>query len=83
MSNKQLKIWNGRGWKDIEHWYGAAYSIIDLIHLLKLAGNSWASYREIREYSNKDCWGVRINGIKCERGIWVLKKGAVSVEKVI
>ena len=74
--NKQLKTWNGRDWQCTGHVYVCAYSVKDAIVLmdaasLKLYGCVHrTSVAEIKNYWSKGCWGIAMDGIAQERGVW-------------
>jgi hypothetical protein len=86
---KSLKIWNGRGlsyrkrgdskWDNIPsngsaNIYAAAYSRADLRRMLFEYSGVAASNNEIRDYWNEGSWGLPMEGIAVERGLW-LKNG--------
>jgi len=77
---KKLKLFNGRGHHQYkngivttwEHLYIAAYSINDAAELLQevFSGTVNSRIYEINIYYNKNCWGVLMEDIIPERGIW-------------
>lgn len=86
---KVLKIWNGRGLsyrkRDDPAWdnispngsakiFAAAYSRADLRRMLFEYSGVSASNNEIRDYWSEGSWGLAMEGIEVERGLW-LKDG--------
>jgi hypothetical protein len=74
---KKLRIWNGRNYNyPYGHMYIAAYSVEDAVRLLtELHGHEPRGIRaEIRNYWSPNCWGIVMDGITPERGIWVTDK---------
>lgn len=88
---KKLKLWNGRsicidfyinqllkieGRIDF-HMYIAAYSVNDIMELVKeFTGKDYSSLTksELSNYFNAGSWGRNMDGIEPERGIWVVNQ---------
>lgn len=79
--HKPLQLWNGRWFggdstsrsvKTEGYVYAAAYSRADLIRLIvEIMGyEPRGSISEIRDYWNHGHWGIAMNGITPERGVW-------------
>lgn len=82
LKEKKLKIWNGRGYAgfyngkrlEIEHFYVCAKTQKQAIELCAKMGYTLTP-REIREYWNPECWGIFMQNITPEIGLWVEMKG--------
>lgn len=83
-----LKIWNGRSgccykpsdsaWAGIQpyrgaHVYAAAFSRADLRRLIVEYCGRDPGVTELRDYWNCGSWGIHMEGITAERGIWLRK----------
>lgn len=86
MNPTKLKIWNGRGPKCRgEHFFVAAKNRTDAAKLVAKAANIFCGCpereidardigqytREIRDYYSEGCWGIKMEGITPERGVWL------------
>ena len=83
---KQLKKFNGRAiclrnpndsrWDGIRTnqsvcAYIGAYSVTDAIKLIEEYCGTKPSRTEISSYWNKGAWGIHMDGVELERGIWI------------
>lgn len=96
---KTLKIWNGRGYHARgDHIYIAAYSRADAARLYcegeaKVRGITRPDFidkrslgqanREIKEYFADGCWGIHMDGITPERGLWYSEKDYAPIKRII
>lgn len=82
---RKLKIFNGRDWHCRGSLYIAAYSLKDAVDLVNAAYRKINGYEdrldihptticEAQKYWHKDCWGVPMNGVTPERGVWWTKE---------
>lgn len=76
-----LKLWNGRGWDNVEHVFVAASSASDAVRLLQAAGHFFMTRHELNVYFSR-CWGGPMKYIQPRRGVWIQRKGARAVERV-
>ena len=85
---KTLKLYNGGDWRHRGgHLYIAAYSLADAVRLSNEAYRKFKGYEDhpdinytsndyARKYWNKGCWGIYMDGITPERGVWHGKEKA-------
>jgi len=85
---RQLKLFNGRAhgvFPSIRSGQNivfiAAWSVEDLRSLCEEAGLNVPSTYEIKHYWNKGIWGMLMDCVAIERGIWIVKD-AFSKEPV-
>jgi|SRR5271157_1290342 len=52
------------------HLYVCAHSKADAVRLLQEAGYATMNIREFNTYWAKGCWGIPMDGIAQERGVW-------------
>jgi len=75
---KKLRLFNGRGdygYNGLDgHLYVCATSKAEAVRLLKQAGYSTITMREFDEYWSKGAWGVYMEGITPEIGVWFIPK---------
>ena len=76
---KTLQIFNGRGqsyvakngvWTKTEHIYICAWSKLDAVRVMHEAGFKHFTINELNIYYSPGCWGVRMEGVTPERGVW-------------
>ena len=71
---RKLIIANGRGdfgYHGLDgHLYVCAESKAEAVRLLIQAGHVRMNIREFNEYWSKGCWGVKMEGITPEKGVW-------------
>jgi hypothetical protein len=72
---KGLKIWNGRGHGEWDHFYVCARSGAEACRLLRAAVGYGTYETELRKYYNANCWGSAMDGIEPEVGVWATKRG--------
>ncbi len=85
MSEKKLKIWNGRTLECRGHFYACGYSKNDVLKML----NEYADKNHQRDYTmyeannfwNPNAWGTQMDGIERERGLWIVKDSFGSKAK--
>jgi hypothetical protein len=83
---RQLKIWNGGGsalrkrgdplWKDVRfngepHGYIAAYSRADAERIIEEYCGQRPPVSLLRDYWHEGTWGIAMDGIVPERGLWL------------
>lgn len=79
---KKIKILNGR-WQDGKgHAYVGCYSYKHAIELLQQAGCR-CSMSEINNYWHKGCWGIDMNGIEPQLGVWLREDYGTPVKRLI
>jgi hypothetical protein len=75
----KLLIANGRGdygYKGLDgRLFVCAASKADAVRLLVQAGHERMNAREFNEYWSKGCWGVSMEGVARERGVWFTPEG--------
>lgn len=75
MSSQLLKIWNGRDVGSTGTLFVCAHSKAHACRLLAKAHNLSEDHAsrfkaELNGYFNADCWGVEMDGIEPEVGVW-------------
>jgi hypothetical protein len=74
----KLLIANGRGdygYNGLDgHLYVCAATKADAVRLLQQAGHKRMTLREFNEYWSHGCWGVSMEGVAQERGVWFTPK---------
>ena len=75
------RIWNGRGydvvprsqWRNdqLPHIYACAASIADLQRLCVECGWEAPSYNEVKKYWSEGAWGIHMDGVLRQRGLWI------------
>lgn len=79
MSRRELQIWNGCAIAVMPHEYRnchiyiAAYSRADARRLLSELGLRDPGDYAIKMYWSHGSWGLAMNGVEIERGVWVSK----------
>lgn len=83
-SMKTLKLWNGPGgfrkdptsgcWIETGHCYLAAFSKVEAVALMHLAGFDTFTRYELEEYYIP-VWGIRMAAVKPVRGVWAARPG--------
>lgn len=85
MKKKPLKIWNGRGHGrdyDRGHFYVCATSRLHAARLIATASGYDGQTdsraigqmdRELRDYYSEGCWGIAMEGITPDVGVWATK----------
>ena len=87
---KKLKIWNGRGHIPNQHLYVCAYTKKHLIEIVNEALNKslgttdykYISMHEVNTYWSAGCWGVKMDGIEPEVGVWECFEHLLTNNKV-
>ena len=82
---KKIKIYNGRLYAHgrFMHAYVGAHSQKHAIELVKQAGYD-INQNEMNVYWSKGCWGVRMDGIEPQVGVWIAEdKFDSPVKRVI
>ncbi|MNJ55982.1 hypothetical protein D3C77_515080 [compost metagenome] len=90
MSNRVLKVWNGRSYychnrndpkwegacpgRTSGHVYAAAYSRADLRRMITEYAGLPISDYELKVYWSEGNWGDEMEGIAPERGLWLKQK---------
>ena len=78
---KTLQIFNGRGHEYVdksgnrvqtEHVYICAWSKADAVRVMHEAGFNRFTSAELNSYYSHGCWGLRMDGITPERGVWAV-----------
>lgn len=74
----KLLIANGRGdygYKGLDgHLYVCAASKADAVRLLSQAGHVRMSLGDFNTYWSHGCWGISMEGVTQERGVWFTPK---------
>lgn len=75
-SKKKLKLYNGRwGRNGLDRAYVAAYSKTDCLRVVAdLYGERRLTLSELNVYWSAGSWGVNMDGITPERGMWIKKR---------
>jgi hypothetical protein len=74
---RALKIWNGRGdHRQLDgHLYVCASTKKEVAELVTQAGYyPKMTMRELSTYWTKGCWGLAMEGITPEKGVWFVSK---------
>lgn len=91
---KALKLWNGRAGRVSRligvdsyrscHMFVAAYSMADALRMLDelMDGRSDVTAHEIKEYWSANAWGIHMDGITPERGIWLRNESGANTKPV-
>lgn len=91
---KKIKIWNGRDWDCRGHLYVGAYSQKDAVAIANEAYRKIKgledrpdinpiSLSEVRDYWSPGCWGISMDGVTPERGVWWSKQRTFGEEKPV
>ena len=86
MSGRTLKIWNGRAGHVARlvggepyrgaHLFVAAFSVADAVRMFEdlLGYRNDVTRHEVMNYWAANAWGLSMEGVPVERGIWVKKE---------
>jgi hypothetical protein len=81
---KKLKIWNGRGDGRGGHLYICATSQRQAVALVNQSGFGYGmSLSELRDYYAEGCWGVAMNDITPEIGVWTVNERTRKRKRLI
>lgn len=85
MTEKRLKLWNGRMSPPYKHGYVAAYSRADAIRVIaeSLGYSSRGMVSELRDYWSEGNWGNSMIGIVPERGLWASHTDSGPIGRVV
>lgn len=79
---KKLKLWNIGDLQNGRYYIGA-HSMAHAARLLEAAGRKGFTYSYFREYASPNCWGLGMEHITPDVGVWYLKTGEKEPTKLV